>query len=107
MSDSDARKIPFNYTSADDHQIVRLLIGDAGFNRLQKSRLLKTAGPAAHPLMRFFGDMFMLRRNAFVRNDLVASSRRQQRFFKAVRMDLATVSSMTAKLPGFTPLNTG
>lgn len=92
MPDSDNRKIPFNYTSSDDSQILRLLLGDGGFNRLQKSRFLKTAGPAARPLMRFFGDMFMLRRNPFIRNDLIASPRRHKRFVKAVRMDLEMVS---------------
>jgi FAD/FMN-containing dehydrogenase/Fe-S oxidoreductase len=88
MSDSDIRKIPYNYTSADDSQVVRLLIGDAGFIRLQKSRLLEQGGPALRPLMRFFGDMFMLQRNPFIRNDLIVSHRRRQRFFKAVRLDL-------------------
>ena len=93
MPHSDNRNIPFNYTSADDSQIVRLLIGDEGFQRLQKSRLLSSVGPALHPLMRFFGDLFMLRRNPFVRNDLIASPGRQQRFFEAVGLDLAAVSA--------------
>jgi FAD/FMN-containing dehydrogenase/Fe-S oxidoreductase len=88
MPDSDIRTIPFNYTSADDSQVLRMLLGDGGFHRLQKSRFLKTAGPAVRPLMRFFGDMFMLRRNPFVRNELIVSTRRHQRFFKAVRVDL-------------------
>ena len=92
MPDSETRKIPFNYTSADDSQVLRLLLGDAGFGRLQKSSFLKAAGPVFRPLMRFFGDMFMLRRNPFIRNELLASPRRQQRFFKAVRMDLEMVS---------------
>ena len=65
MPDSETRTIPFNYTSADDSQVLRMLLGDRGFHRLQKSRFLKTAGPAVRPLMRFFGDMFMLRRNPF------------------------------------------
>jgi len=93
MPHSDNRNIPFNDTSADDSQVVRLLIGDEGFQRLQKSRPLNSAGPALHPLMRFFGDLFMLRRNPFVRNDLIASPGRQQRFFEAVGLDLAVVSA--------------
>jgi len=88
MAASDIRKIPYNYTSADDGQIVRLLVGDGGHRRLQKSRLLKGSGPALHPLMRFFGDMFMLRRNPFVRNELIVSPRRHQQFFKAAGLDL-------------------
>ncbi len=96
MLDSDIRKIPFNYTSAEDSQVLRLLIGDDGFNRLQKSRFLKTAGPAASHLLRFFGDMFMLQRNPFVRNDLIVSPRRHQRFFQAVRLDLELVLPMVA-----------
>ncbi len=104
MPDSDIRKIPFNYTSADDSQILRLLIGDAGFNRLQKSRFQKTAGPAAHPLRRFYGDLFMLWRNPFVRNDLLVSSRRHRFFFEAVRMDLEMVMKAAADHPEFAPV---
>jgi FAD/FMN-containing dehydrogenase/Fe-S oxidoreductase len=99
MTDSDNRKIPFNYTSADDNQIVRVLFGEAGFGRLQKSRLLKTAGPALRPLQRFLGDMFMLRRNAFMRNDLIVSPRRHQHFFKAVRLDMQMVQRATMNQP--------
>jgi FAD/FMN-containing dehydrogenase/Fe-S oxidoreductase len=89
MSKSDIRKIPFNYTSADDGQVLRLLLGDDGYLRLQKSRLLKTKGFAQHALMRFFGDMFMLWRNPFVRNDLIMSPAHHQHFFKAAREDVA------------------
>jgi FAD/FMN-containing dehydrogenase/Fe-S oxidoreductase len=104
MPDSDIRRIPFNYTSADDSQVLRLLIGDAGFNRLQKSRFLKTAGPVVRPLMRFFGDMFMLLRNPFVRNELIVSPRRHQRFFKALRMDLEMVSREAGDSAELTPV---
>jgi hypothetical protein len=104
MPDSDIRTIPFNYTSADDSQILRLLIGDAGFIRLQKSRLLKTAGPAVHPLKRFFGDLFMLRRNPFVRNDLIVSLRRHRRFFEAVGKDLAMATRAAADLAESIPV---
>ncbi|BBO84168.1 oxidoreductase [Desulfosarcina ovata subsp. sediminis] len=96
MSGNDIRKIPFNYTSADDHQIIRLIIGEAGFGQLRKSRLLKRKGPALRPLLRFFGDLFMLRRNAFVRNELIESSRRRNQFFDAVRQDLAMAEKAAA-----------
>ena len=33
MIDNDTRKIPFNYTSADDRQVLRLLLGDEGYSR--------------------------------------------------------------------------
>jgi FAD/FMN-containing dehydrogenase/Fe-S oxidoreductase len=91
MTDSEIRRIPFNYTSADDNQIVRLLLGEAGYNRLQKSRFLKTAGPALRPLLRFFGGIFMLWRNPFIRNDLIVSPRHHRRFFEAGRLDLEMV----------------
>ena len=96
MSERDIRKIPFNYTSADDGQVLRLLLGDDGYIRLQKSRLLKTTGFAQHALMRFFGDMFMLWRNPFVRNDLILSPAHHQHFFKAAREDVALAMQSVA-----------
>ena len=91
MTDSDLRQIPFNYTSADDGQIVQLLVGDDGLKRLQRSRLLMRAGAARQPLSRFYGDLFMLHRNPYIRNDLIVSGRRRERFFAAVGRDLERV----------------
>ncbi|WP_054691792.1 DUF3683 domain-containing protein, partial [Desulfosarcina cetonica] len=93
MPEYDIRKIPFNYTSADDNQIVRLLLGEEGFHQLRKSGLMKHGGPALRPLLRFFGDMFMLRRNAFIRNELIESKRRRRLFFDSLRQDLASAAA--------------
>ena len=103
MSKND-RTIPYNYTSADDDQIVRLLIGDDGFGRLQKSRLLVKGGPQKRPLARFFGDMFMLRRNPFLRHELIESPRFQQRYFTAVRQDLEAIRQAISQEKSILPI---
>jgi FAD/FMN-containing dehydrogenase/Fe-S oxidoreductase len=104
MVEINIRKIPFNYTSADDSQVLRLLLGDEGYSRLQKSRLLKIAGSAQHLLMRFFGDLFMLWRNPFVRNDLIADSRHQCRFFDALRENVTTLEQSVSHNPDARPV---
>ncbi len=93
---NDERTIPYNYTSADDGQIIRLLIGDRGYNRLQKSRLLDRQGALKRPLARFLGDLFMLRRNPFLRHDLIASPRFSQRYFDTVGRDLKMIRRAAA-----------
>ncbi len=98
------RTIPYNYTSADDDQIVRLLIGDDGFGHLQKSRLLARGGPQKRPMARFFGDMFMLRRNPFLRQDLIASPRFQQRYFDTVRQDLELIRQAAGRENAISPV---
>ena len=98
------RTIPYNYTSADDGQIIRLLVGDDAFNRLQKCRLLDRGGPFQHTLARFFGDMFMLRRNPFLRHDLIASPRFHQSYFHAVRQDLEMVRQASTENVGLAPV---
>lgn len=92
MPDGAIRKIPFNYTSADDHQIIRLILGDRGFQQLQKSRLTRGGSPALRPLMRFFGDLFMLRRNPYLRHDLIDSPKRHRQFIAAANQDLDMVA---------------
>ena len=96
MTDRSIRKIPFNYTSAEDGQIIRMILGDAGFQQLQKSRLMKGDGPAQRPLMRFFGDLFMLQRNPYVRNDLIESTRCREQFIRAAGLDLEMVARAAA-----------
>lgn len=98
------RIIPFNYTSADDGQIIRLLIGDDAFNRLQKSRLLDRGGPLQRPLARFLGDMFMLRRNPFLRHDLIASTRFHHHYFGTIGQDLDMVRQAAAEHTDLAPV---
>ncbi|MFZ0430753.1 MAG: DUF3683 domain-containing protein, partial [Acidobacteriota bacterium] len=91
MSDSRYREIPFNYTSADDSLVVRLLFGDEVWETLERLRARRVTGRSARLLMRFIGELFVIHRNPFVFEELLESRSRRKRFFAYGREDLETI----------------
>jgi len=85
------REIPFNYTSADDAQVVRLLLGDETWKVLEDLRSHRVTGRSARLVMRFFGEVFIIRRNPFLYEELVDSPKRRRRFAGNARAELETV----------------
>lgn len=94
MSQTKFRDIPYNYTSADDELIVKHLFNDTAWNELENLRNKRVTGRSAKLLMRLMGDMFILRRNPFLYQELVNSPLRKRRFFKTAYNDLATIEEM-------------
>ena len=84
------REIPYNYTSADDERVVRILFGGDLWAAIERLRDQRVTGRSAKHLMRFFGDLFLLRRNPFLYQDLVDSRSRRRAFLKKVRIELDT-----------------
>src|SRR5512136_2974061 len=91
MQTSEYREIPFNYTSASDAQIVAFLFGQETWGVLEQLRERRVTGRSARLLLRFMGDMFMLRRNPFLWQQLVDSTRRRREFRTLARRDLDIV----------------
>ena len=91
MPTQEHREIPFNYTSASDEQIVTFLFGAATWSVLEQLRERRVTGRSARLLMRFMGDMFMLRRNPFLWQQLVDSGRRRRELVTLARRDLDIV----------------
>jgi len=91
MATHEYREIPFNYTSASDAQIVAFLFGAPTWSVLEKLRERRVTGRSARLLLRFMGDMFMLRRNPFLFQQLVDSGRRRRELIALVRRDLGIV----------------
>jgi FAD/FMN-containing dehydrogenase/Fe-S oxidoreductase len=91
MQTSEYREIPFNYTSASDAQIVAFLFGQETWAVLEQLRERRVTGRSARLLLRFMGDMFMLRRNPFLWQQLVDSTRRRREFRTLARRDLDIV----------------
>ncbi len=85
------REIPFNYTSADDRQVIALLLGPAVWQRLEELRTRRVTGRSARLLMRFFGEILIHRRNPFLFQELVDSKPRRRRFFENIEKDLGLV----------------
>ena len=91
MNTKDYREIPYNFTSADDKLIINLLFGSEVWDDLEELRSQRITGRSARLVMRFMGDLFILRRNPFLYQELIDSSTRRQRFFKTAKEDLTII----------------
>lgn len=91
MATTEYREIPFNYTSADDKQIIQLLLGNECWKRSEQLRSQRITGRSAKLMMRFLGDIFMLIRNPFLYQDLLDSSKKRREFLAGLDTDLIIV----------------
>ncbi len=85
------RKIPFNYTSADDQQVIVHILGQDFYHTLSRLEEQKDTGRSSRLLHRFIGDMFVLERNPFLLQELIESTRQKQELFNIFRDDLAII----------------
>ena len=84
MTAKSHREIPFNYTSADDDQIVRFLLGSEHGAVFRALRSRKAAQNEMRMLLRFLGDLFILRRNPFIHEEMVNAREWRRLFFKSM-----------------------
>ncbi len=89
------RKIPYNYTSADDDQIIHHLFGDKILSTLQSLETLKDTGRSSRLLYRFMGDIFILQRNAFLFQELIIHPRLRKQLFAEFENDLSIIQAHT------------
>ena len=87
------REIPFNYTSADDRKAVSLLLGDDIWHKLEVLRERRVTGRSARLLMRFFGEVLIHRRNAYLYQELIDDRKRRRRFLRNLETDLGIVEA--------------
>ncbi|MFZ3047219.1 MAG: DUF3683 domain-containing protein, partial [Desulfatirhabdiaceae bacterium] len=93
------REIPCNYTSADDCQIVTLLLGSSVWYAVQSLQYRKVTGRLLRLVFRFIGDLFMLRRNPFVIQEMIDNAARRHLFLNSARFDLDMVRRHMAGIP--------
>ena len=91
MNAKDYREIPYNFTSADDKLIINLLFGSEVWEDLEELRSQRITGRSARLVMRFMGDLFILRRNPFLFQELIDSPRRRHKFLKTAAEDLTII----------------
>jgi FAD/FMN-containing dehydrogenase/Fe-S oxidoreductase len=92
-SPESPREIPFNYTSADDRQAVSQLLGDEIWRKLERLRERRVTGRSARLLMRFFGEVLVHRRNAYLYQELIDDRKRRRRFLRNLETDLGIVEA--------------
>ncbi len=78
MTDSNTRirEIPYNYTSFSDREIVIRFIGKEQWDVLNRLRGSRRTGRSARMLFEVLGDMWVVSRNPFLQDDLLASPKR-------------------------------
>lgn len=70
------REIPYNYTSFSDREIVLRLLGKRAWEILEQLRNTRETGISAHMLLEMLGDMWVVKRNPYIQDDLLANQKR-------------------------------
>ncbi len=90
------RKIPYNYTSANDPRIIKHLFGSQLLRTVQNLEQKKDIGRSSRLLYRFMGDLFIIQRNPFLFQELVEDPNQRRKLFSEFKTDLSYVETHTA-----------
>ena len=67
------REIPYNYTSFSDREIVMRILGGEAWDILNTLRAERRTGRSAQMLYEVLGDIWVLTRNPYLQDDLLAN----------------------------------
>jgi len=82
---SRLREIPYNYTSFSDREIVIRLLGEQAWHALDELREQRVTGRSARMLYEVLGDIWAVRRNPYLQDDLLDSPKRLRLLVEAMR----------------------
>ena len=85
------REIPYNYTSFSDREIVLRLLGERTWTLLDELRHERRTGRSARMLFEVLGDIWVVRRNPYLQDDLIDSPRRRRLLVAAMHHRLAEI----------------
>ncbi len=85
------REIPYNYTSFSDREIVLRLLGERAWEIVQTLRGERHTGRSSRMLYEVLGDIWVVRRNPYLQDDLLDNPRRRALLVEALRHRLAEV----------------
>ena len=72
------REIPYNYTSFSDREIVIRFLGQEAWDTLNVLRGERRTGISARMLFEVLGDLWVVRRNPYIQDDLLNTPKRLQ-----------------------------
>jgi FAD/FMN-containing dehydrogenase/Fe-S oxidoreductase len=78
------REIPYNYTSFSDREIVIRLLGDESWELITKLRGARQTGRSARMLYEVLGDIWVVRRNPYLQDDLLDNPARRGALIEAL-----------------------
>jgi FAD/FMN-containing dehydrogenase/Fe-S oxidoreductase len=85
------REIPYNYTSFSDREIVIRLLGEEAWATLTELRSERVTGRSARMLYEVLGDIWVVRRNPYLEDDLLANRERREALVEALRHRLREI----------------
>ncbi|MDB5747743.1 MAG: FAD-linked oxidase [Massilia sp.] len=85
------REIPYNYTSFSDREIVIRLLGESSWQLLDELRGARQTGRSARMLYEVLGDIWVVRRNPYLQDDMLDNPKRRQKLIDALHHRLAEV----------------
>ncbi|MEN9356213.1 MAG: hypothetical protein RL695_384 [Pseudomonadota bacterium] len=85
------REIPYNYTSFSDREIVIRLLGAEAWQLLDELRAERVTGRSARMLYEVLGDIWVVQRNPYLEDDLLASQERREALVEALRHRLREI----------------
>ncbi|CAG0971571.1 partial putative FAD-linked oxidoreductase, partial [Rhodocyclaceae bacterium] len=85
------REIPYNYTSFSDREIVIRLLGEEMWRVLDTLRGQRVTGRSARMLYEVLGDIWVVRRNPYLEDDLLANPVRREALVGALKHRLTEI----------------
>lgn len=93
------REIPYNYTSFTDKEVVNRLLGEDAWTTLEELRAERVTGRSARMLFEMLGNIWVVRRNPYLEDDLIASPKRRQLFEDALSRRLKEIETRADNNP--------
>ncbi len=97
------REIPYNYTSFSDREIVIRLLGEESWRTVDELRSERVTGRSARMLYEVLGDIWVVMRNPYLQDDLLANQRRRTALVEALRHRLREVEKRRMESAGGDP----
>ena len=94
------REIPYNYTSFSDREIVIRLLGESSWQLLDELRGSRQTGRSARMLYEVLGDIWVVRRNPYLQDDMLDNPKRRQELIDALHHRLAEVDKRRLAMEG-------
>ncbi|RYF49897.1 MAG: DUF3683 domain-containing protein, partial [Comamonadaceae bacterium] len=85
------REIPYNYTSFSDREVVGRLLGEDAWQLLTDLRGERKTGRSARMLYEVLGDIWVVKRNPYLQDDLLDNPKRRRQLIDALNHRLSEI----------------
>jgi FAD/FMN-containing dehydrogenase/Fe-S oxidoreductase len=93
------REIPYNYTSFSDREIVMRFLGEEAWDILNQLRAERKTGRSARMLFEVLGDLWVVSRNPYLQDDLLANAKRRKALIGALHHRIQAIEERSQNNP--------